>query len=484
MHHTILLVSEPAYIQHCAALLSAAVPDWHISPSSSLDDARLQLYARQFDAVIVHSNCAEATALLRHARQSLPRAVCILCSDDYDPALDDAARAAGADAYFDISTIRQIELGQRLHQLLTRTDDDASALRLSAERLPQFKDEVRAIFRQVPDVVVGLVDRDYRVVLVDGGGVRLSGADAAQLEGLRIPDFIPAVPFMPIKNRLDKAFSGRTTTIAHAHAGRLYRGHIQPVMNEADEVVLVLAVLYDITDMQAEAISSPERALDRLLDQASHELMTPLAGARTSLYLMQRAEVDEYQQHQIARLGTQIDRLEGVIRRLLTLSQLENNPHKELHLEPVNLNNIASAVISAHHAQNSTQPRNLSLMLAPRIPLLLADVEYVRMAVEELLANALNYTPHEGHITLSTHPTQNGVALTVSDTGIGIPPEELPRIFEYFYRAENARRLVPERAGLGLCVVQRIVRGHGGTVQISPHASGGTRACLTFPLAT
>src|SRR5262249_39282958 len=126
----------------------------------------------------------------------------------------------------------------------------------------------------------------------------------------------------------------------------------------------------------------------------------------------------------------------------------------------------------------------LQLKLDTTIPAVLADEKELYRALLNLVENAVNYTQPGGSVTVSTTADGSRVIAHVSDTGIGIPPEELLHIFERFYRAEEARQIHREGTGLGLAMVKRIVEIHHGTIEVESRHGEGTTFNVYFPTAT
>jgi signal transduction histidine kinase len=117
----------------------------------------------------------------------------------------------------------------------------------------------------------------------------------------------------------------------------------------------------------------------------------------------------------------------------------------------------------------------------PSAPVIYADRTAVEQILLNLIENALRHTGEGGHIAVETTPAPNGVVLTVTDTGSGIPPEHLPRIFERFYRADSGRSRDAGGTGLGLAIVKHLVEAHGGSVSADSVVGSGTTIKLFFP---
>jgi len=126
--------------------------------------------------------------------------------------------------------------------------------------------------------------------------------------------------------------------------------------------------------------------------------------------------------------------------------------------------------------------QTLCLKCPAEIPLLSGDSQKVHQMLVNLLQNAINYTPEGGKITLEGRRGEGGIQLEVADTGVGIPPEDLPRIFERFYRVDKGRSRELGGTGLGLSIVKHIAEAHGGRVFVDSQVGKGSRFTVSLPL--
>ena len=125
----------------------------------------------------------------------------------------------------------------------------------------------------------------------------------------------------------------------------------------------------------------------------------------------------------------------------------------------------------------------LALALPGDLPEVLADARRIAQVLGNLLTNALRYTPRQGTVTLSAALRSGGVELAVADTGSGIPPEDLPHIFDRFWRGEKSRSRAAGGSGLGLAIAKQLVQMHGSSILVSSTPGAGTTFSFTLPLA-
>jgi NtrC-family two-component system sensor histidine kinase KinB len=229
----------------------------------------------------------------------------------------------------------------------------------------------------------------------------------------------------------------------------------------------------------------------RLLDQvksnlvatASHELKTPLTGIRLVIYLLLEEKVGPLSPKQMELLLDARDnseRLLAVVNNLLDLTRLEQG-WRQLDVKPETPAALLQAAADALLPRAQDKGVDIALELPPGLPDVAVDAARFGNALGNLLDNSLTYTDRGGRITLSAAAGTDGVTLTVSDTGCGIPPEHISHVFEKFFRVPGQSR--GSGTGLGLAIVQEIVTAHGGTITCSSQPGEGTTFRIKLPLA-
>jgi signal transduction histidine kinase len=173
-------------------------------------------------------------------------------------------------------------------------------------------------------------------------------------------------------------------------------------------------------------------------------------------------------------------RMNKLVSTLLTLARADAN-QLELQMRPVVINEVIETVVEQFRPLVELKGLELSVVIEPQIELI-ADRERLHQLLVILLDNALKYTAAPGSIVLTCSKLQNQVGLKVEDTGCGIVPEDLPRVFDRFFRGDKARHRETGGAGLGLSIAQWIVEKHGGKIRAESAPGVGTQFHITLPL--
>jgi two-component system phosphate regulon sensor histidine kinase PhoR len=167
------------------------------------------------------------------------------------------------------------------------------------------------------------------------------------------------------------------------------------------------------------------------------------------------------------------------VSELTELSRIESG-RAELRTEPVNLNSLIEGVIARLGPQADRQGVTLSSELPPDLPAIIADKERIGQVLTNLVHNAIKFTPSGGRATISAKQEKDSIVVQVADTGIGISKEDLPRVFERFYKADKAR--TSEGTGLGLAIAKHIVQAHGGSIWAQSEEGKGSTFSFSLPL--
>ena len=263
------------------------------------------------------------------------------------------------------------------------------------------------------------------------------------------------------------------------------------LVSETDGRRWVLESSQDVTDLRAAEVERErvERDKDEFLATASHDLKNPLATIKTSAQMIQRQlRGGALDAERLAGMAARIDagatNMAGQIEALLDLTRMRLGRALELELAPTDLVALARRVIAE---QQGTSERHTIVLSATREEIVgIWDVRRLERALANLVSNAIKYSPDGGRVevTLTCEEVADGVhaVVSVSDHGVGIPSEDLPRIFEQFERASNVTGSIPG-TGLGLAGVQRIVEQHGGTISVATRLREGSTFVMRLPLS-
>ncbi len=223
------------------------------------------------------------------------------------------------------------------------------------------------------------------------------------------------------------------------------------------------------------------RQIRQFSADASHELQTPLTILKGELEVALRTprSADAYQQTMRSALE-EIDRIAGLVDGLMLLARADAGVLR-MDRQPVALHQLVQEVYD--QTQILAAHKQIDLQLGPTEPIVIeGDPERLRRLVLNLTNNAIKYTPSGGQVMLSLQRCQDRAAIRVADTGIGLSPEEQERVFQRFYRSDNARLHDAEGSGLGLCIARSIADAHGGSIELDSTPGVGSTFTVRFPL--
>jgi two-component system OmpR family sensor kinase len=287
--------------------------------------------------------------------------------------------------------------------------------------------------------------------------------------------------FRPAHNRLQTLEQaahalgeGRTDVRANERGG-----------DEVSELARTFNRMAADLDSRAQALSASDRTRRQLLADVSHELMTPLAAIRGYVETLGMPEVpiDEgTRRRYLGIVEQETHKLEAIIGDLLDLARLEGGG-ETLRPEAVPVTDLFGRVADRHEPTLKERDITMDLQVSPGTPLVWGDAARLEQALQNVAANAIRHTPAGGRVTLRADAAGDGVRIRVQDTGPGIPPEHLPRVFDRFYKVDASRSgtAVPSGSGLGLSIVQAIVLRHGGRVSASNAPEGGAVFEMVLP---
>jgi two-component system OmpR family sensor kinase/two-component system sensor histidine kinase BaeS len=240
-----------------------------------------------------------------------------------------------------------------------------------------------------------------------------------------------------------------------------------------------IRLLSDSFNQMAAALERNDIERRNMLADIAHELRTPLTIMRGSLEGILDG-VYPLTERQVAQVLQEVYILDHLVEdlRLLTLAETRQLP---LNLQPVHLGNIAENTLQLFEAEAAEKQMILRRNIPQGLPLVDADPHRIEQAIANLLSNALRYAPEvTGQITLSLERTPNGIKLTVSDNGPGIPASDLPHVFDRFWRGDKSRARSSGGAGLGLAITKQLIAMHDGDIGVESVLGEGSTFWFTL----
>ncbi|MGQ0600324.1 MAG: ATP-binding protein [Anaerolineales bacterium] len=265
------------------------------------------------------------------------------------------------------------------------------------------------------------------------------------------------------------------TDATHRMAGGALEQEV--LVKSADELGELTAAFNQMSRQVARA----NHARKQMTADVAHELRTPLTVIAGYVEAM-RDGVLTASPERLTVIYSEIERLQHLVGDLRTLSQADAGELK-LNVQRVAPGEFLSQAVATFEHQATQKDVTLAVQLANGLPALSVDEIRLGQVLSNLISNALRYTPSGGTITLGAVAEGPHVTLTVADTGPGIAPEDVPRIFDRLYRADKARAENNGESGLGLAIAKALVEAHGGTIEVQSELGRGTTLILKLPAA-
>ena len=253
-----------------------------------------------------------------------------------------------------------------------------------------------------------------------------------------------------------------------------------PIVDKHGEPQGIIITLRDVREERA-----LEEARISFISIASHQLRTPLTSMRWFAEMLMDGDVGaltEDQRHYLERIYQGTDRMISLVNLLLQIARVEAGRVK-ITPTPSDLKVVTSGVLITLKAILDAKAQKVEIVTPEPVPIITMDQDVVWQVIQNLLSNASRYAPERSTITVRIISKDGNLVYSVEDKGIGIPESAKGRIFEKFFRAENALKAVPEGSGLGLSLVKLLVEGWGGKIWFDSKEGKGTTFYFTIPLA-
>ncbi len=253
---------------------------------------------------------------------------------------------------------------------------------------------------------------------------------------------------------------------------------ISPVLDERGRLSSIVAVFHDITELK-----KYERLRTEFVANVSHELKTPLTSIKGFVETLKEGALDDRDNalRFLDIISKQTHRLENLVSDLLVLSSLESK-EIQMNVGVVDIGVLLHAVALMQKKNIDERQHTVKVNIAEGVSKIHADQARLEQVFLNLMDNAIKFTPPGGRIDVIARMEGNFVRVDFKDSGIGISPEHLSRVFERFYRIDKARSGDSQGTGLGLSIVKHIVNAHKGKVEVQSQSGSGSTFCVFLPL--
>ncbi len=354
----------------------------------------------------------------------------------------------------------------------------ADSLDVQMTRIQQNENQLESVLDNMINGIV-MIDQNGKILLMNRRAEEILGFSAKDLVGRHYAEAKQQYELSQmIKEGLKKHTHLREEITFYFPEERLLDLNIVPIRSGVDSFSGVLLVLQDVS-----AIRRLERMRSEFVANVSHELKTPITAVKGFAETLLGGAVSD---EDTARSFLQIiydesDRLNRLIGDILELSKIESR-RVPLVFSPIELDSFVGRAVTLLEAEAARKNIELSLTAEPGL-YVEADEDRLRQIIVNLLSNGINYTAEGGKVTIKVEGLgDDHIRVQISDTGIGIPKKDLPRIFERFYRVDKARSRSSGGTGLGLSIVKHLVELHKGTIAVSSTLGVGTTFVIELPV--
>ena len=366
----------------------------------------------------------------------------------------------------------QVTSRDELGELAGAFNQMAAKLKEMVSLLSSERDKMTAILSNMADGIL-VVDGEGRVAMINRAAEKMLQYAADTALG---HTFIEVVYDHEINDILQRCLGTGEQQIGlvEIERGKRYlRVIATPIIGQPGCVVL----LQDLTEFR-----HLETIRRDFIANISHELRTPTAALKILAETLYEGAIDDptVARGFLNKINIETDRLAQMINELSELSRIESG-ETPLRLEPIDAGEMLAVVVERLKAQADRAGLSLAIDVPSGLPKMQADKEQVEQVIVNLLHNAIKFTPPGGDIALSAKAEGDNILISVTDTGVGIPTDDLPRIFERFYKADKAR--AGGGTGLGLAIAKHIIESHDGKIWAESVEGKGTTLNFTLPLA-
>jgi len=361
------------------------------------------------------------------------------------------------------------EVGQLAHAF----NEMSSNLNTTVEAISTEKTKLTNILASMADGVI-MTDAEGNVVLANQSAGKIFGFKEENVVNKPIIEVVRDHEVDEILKKCLKTGAEQTTQFESGIARRYLRAIAVPVNKEKRSNGALLLV-QDLTELR-----NLQTMRRDLVGNISHELRTPIAGIKAMTETLQDGAINDKEAARdfLARIAGEVDRLSQIVAELTQLSRIETG-QAELKMEPVNLNAMIDEVLVEMSPLAERQHVTLSKELSPSLPLVQADKDRIRQTIINLAHNAIKFNKPAGQVTVATNYDDKSVTVSVADTGIGISKEDLPHVFERFFKVDKARS--GGGSGLGLAIAKHTVQSHGGEIRVQSEEGKGSTFSFSLP---
>lgn len=382
----------------------------------------------------------------------------------------------------DFEPLPKDDSGDELADLAQAQNDTAGKLDRTIRSLTDERNRSAAILQSMVEGVA-VIDPKERIVFCNQAFGEILGLDMENTKGRPLLEVVRQSDLLaPIRMALEGQERVEGEVVIGTVRPRSFSVTAVPVLagEPGGRSEGAIAVLHDFTDLRR-----LERVRRDFVANVSHEFKTPLTAIQGFAETLLAGALEDAQNNRrfVAIIRDHALRLARLTDDLLMLSRIEAG-RLELNLRPIQVEDFVAPCVEIIRQKTESGQLSFELDCPPGFPAVRGDAGRLRQVLQNLLDNAVQYTPPGGHIRLAEEVRDGHAVITVADTGIGVPESDQERIFERFYRVDAARSREVGGTGLGLAIAKHIVEAHGGRLWVESAVGQGSRFHFSIPLAS
>ncbi len=374
---------------------------------------------------------------------------------------------------------------------------DVTEQRQAEESLRENRMRYKTLFKETSDAVFW-ISLDGVLLSANPRAEEIFGCEMSEIVGKRVDDFVPEEEQIESKDRLATILNSKSLIVnertLRRHNGETFPAetHTKLIQDSNGKPQYILSMVRDNSErIQAEAqrleVSiQRERVglLQQFISDTSHFFRTPLTSMKTSLYLLRKVGDDA------SKRGKYYDLIEGELMRLnqllsdlQLLTTLESDDIPNFSKINMDINVLLGEIIeNVRGLKTGSLAYRFQLLPDKERVIVNADRIHLAQAIQNVLHNAITYMPDGGEVTISVNQTDPCVQIIIQDKGVGIPEDELSKVFDHFYRGDKGMTIWNSGNGMGLTVAKKIINVHDGTIEIESIVSEGTTVTINLPM--
>ena len=353
----------------------------------------------------------------------------------------------------------------------------ASELKTNITALSDEKEKLESILRYMTDGVMAF-DRNGTVLHINKAAARMLGID--ENDAITFDEFFKPLVSVTVEEVYFKNTSGISRDLKLGDKNLQVFFVLTGLDKSLKHQSNIIAVIHDNTELEKLEMNRRE-----FVANVSHELKTPLTTVKSYAETLLSADgiPKETENSFLQIIVAEADRMNRLVYDLLLLSKLNYNDNRP-ERDPVDIRALIGDILRRMHLAMEEKNQTLSFSIPENIPKVCGSRDKLEQVFVNIISNAVKYTDEGGNITIYAGEMYGYVFVKVIDTGMGIPEEDLPYIFDRFYRVDKARSRAAGGTGLGLAIAKEIIEAHGGKISVTSKVGEGTEFTLNLPVYT